>query len=203
MSTKLYLATGNRHKAEELTRWMEGRGLGWEVRAADAVGGMPAVEENAADFAGNARLKARALAAVVDGAGWVLADDSGLCVDALDGAPGVHSARYAGSGASDGDNLSKLLAALEGVPQERRRAAFHCVLCLVSPEGGERFFEGICPGRIIGERRGGGGFGYDPAFVPEGETRTFAELGAETKDRISHRGRALASLAEWISRAPS
>ena len=141
-------------------------------------------------FAGNARLKARALAARHPGA-WILADDSGLEVAALGGAPGVRSARYAGR---DGDTLANnalLLKNLKGVSD--RTARFTCAIVLIDPEGREHVVEGHCPGRILESPAGAGGFGYDPLFVPDGRDRTFAELPPEEKNAISHRGRALAA----------
>jgi XTP/dITP diphosphohydrolase len=216
---KLFLASGNAHKvaefaalaAADLTDATTSR---LEIFSARAAGGMPAVAEDAGTFAGNALLKARALRAVLDvrveafrlGSGqagaWALADDSGLRVDALDGAPGVESARYAGPGATDMANLAKLVAALRGVPVVRRGAEFVCVLALIGPDGTERIFEGVCRGRLLTEPRGAGGFGYDPLFVPDGEARTFAEMPAAEKNARSHRARAWAALAAWVESGP-
>jgi non-canonical purine NTP pyrophosphatase (RdgB/HAM1 family) len=158
--------------------------------------------ENANTFDGNARKKADALAAVLRGgpeADWLsVADDSGLCVDALDGRPGVTSARFAGEGARDADNTARLLRLLADVPPKQRSAAFHCTIVAVRPDGTAFAFEGRCPGRILGTPRGVGGFGYDPVFVPVGRKQTFAELASEVKNRISHRARAIAAFATWL-----
>lgn len=153
---------------------------------------VPEVIEDREDFEGNARLKAAALA---DATGeWALADDSGLLVDALDGAPGVHSARYAGPDATDPQNVARLLAALDGAHD--RRARFACVLVLRAPGGDEVVATGEVVGRIAGSPAGDGGFGYDPVFVPDdGDGRTFAQMAPEEKHAVSHRGRALRSLA--------
>ena len=145
------------------------------------------VAETGATFADNARLKARQIATET---GYpVLAEDSGLEVGALDGAPGVHTARYAGEGATDAANIAKLLAALDGV--QDRSARFVCVAVLSWPDGSERLSEGELRGRIAHEPRGSAGFGYDPVFVPEGHQRTLAELGEHVKHEISHRRHAL------------
>jgi len=163
---------------------------------AEDVGSWPVVEESGDTYLANALLKARAVAAFTGRP--ALADDSGIEVDALDGAPGVHSARYAGEQASDEDNNTKLIAALDGVPPEGRTARYRCVAVLVTPEGQEVAGIGSCEGRIGFEPRGSGGFGYDPWFVPQGETRTMAELTSEEKHAISHRGKALRGLADKL-----
>ncbi len=195
---KIYLASGNAHKAREFQALADAGGLPVAIVSAVAVGGMPPVAEDTGTFAGNARKKARALQARLPADAWALADDSGLCVDALDGAPGVESAYYAGPRADGAENLAKRVAELREVPAERRRAHFICVLVLAGPRGQERVFEGRCDGRLCREPAGAGGFGYDPVFVPDGHDRTFAELGDEVKNRISHRGRAWAALAAWL-----
>lgn len=165
---------------------------------------VPEVVEDADTFLGNARLKARAL---VDATGMAaLADDSGLVVDALGGAPGVHSSRYAGEGATDADNVERLLHELgsRGVDDPQRRSArFVSVIVLLTPDGDELVAEGRVEGTITDEPRGVGGFGYDPVFVPtEGSGRTFAEMSEQEKNEISHRGRALRNLAEQLGGAP-
>jgi len=153
---------------------------------------VPSIPETGATFEENALLKARWV--------WrrrkcrVLADDSGLEVDFLDGAPGVTSARYAGPGGNDAENLAKLLKALDGVPPEKRRARFRCVMVMLEPDGSAVTASGACEGRIGSKPAGGGGFGYDPVFIPDGYDRTFAELDAGVKNMISHRARALANL---------
>jgi XTP/dITP diphosphohydrolase len=128
---------------------------------------------------------------------WSLADDSGVCVDELDGGPGVESAYYAGPQSDPVANLQKLVDVMRGVPAERRGAHFLCVLLLIGPRGEEHVFEGLCRGRLLDEPRGGGGFGYDPIFVPDGYMVSYAELGDAAKNAVSHRARAWAKLAEW------
>ena len=189
---KLLLATRNRNKIEEIRRIFAFPGL--EILSPFDLPSLPEeVEENADTFEGNALLKARSLAdAVQDGgasAVWVMADDSGLEVAALNGAPGVRSARYAGEPSNTPTNNAKLLRELEGV--EDRRARFVCVIAFCAPDGREWTVRGECPGRILHEARGEAGFGYDPLFVPDGYDETFAELGASVKNKISHRARAL------------
>lgn len=195
---KIYLASGNAHKAAELQALAAASGLPVAILSARAVGGMPPVEEDAGTFVGNARKKALALRARLPADGWALADDSGLCVDALHGAPGVDSAYYAGPQGDGAANLAKLIGTLRDVPAERRGAEFRCVLVLIAPDGGERVFEGVCRGRLRREPRGGAGFGYDPLFVPEGFEQTYSELGDEVKNRVSHRARAWQRLASWL-----
>lgn len=129
-----------------------------------------------------------------------IADDSGIEVDALGGRPGVHSARYAGSDASDAENNAKLVAELRDVPEEQRTCRYRCVAVAVSPDGDEVIAEGSCEGRIVLEPRGSGGFGYDPHVVPEGDDRTMAEIPLEEKLSFSHRGRAFRSLAARLAR---
>ena len=183
---RLIIATRNRHKVAELQSLLDLPGLDL-VCAAD-LPGAPEVEEDGTTFEANAVKKAVGLARF--SGCWALADDSGLEVDALGGAPGVQSARYAGPAARDADNVAKLIAALAG--QTDRRARFRCVLALADPRGATRTVAGCCEGVLATAPRGAGGFGYDPLFVPQGETRTFAELGAAEKNARSHRGRALA-----------
>lgn len=156
--------------------------------------------ETADTFAENALIKARAASQAT---GLVaLADDSGLEVDALGGRPGVHSAHYAGQGATDRDNIQRLLKELRGVPMERRTARFRAVIALVAPDGREALAEGVVEGRIIEEPRGESGFGYDPIFQPLGSEHTFAEMSAEEKNQRSHRAqalqRALLVLQDWF-----
>lgn len=165
------------------------------LTAAD-VGGWPEIEETGSTYLENARIKARAVAAITGLA--ALADDSGIEVDALAGVPGVYSARWSGPGATDASNNQRLIAALAGVPPERRTARYQCVAVLVTPEGEELSGAGSCEGRIGYEARGTGGFGYDPFFILPGQTRTMAELTAGEKDAISHRGKALRSLAAQL-----
>jgi len=199
---RLHLASGNAHKAQELQALAAAAGLPLEIVSARAVGGMPEVAEDTGTFVGNARKKARALQAALPAGAWVLADDSGVCVDALDGGPGVESAYYAGPQHDAAANLAKLAAAMRGVPEERRGAHFLCVLLVLGPAGEEQVFEGRCRGRLLPEPRGGQGFGYDPLFVPDGYTESYAELGEPVKNVISHRARAWRKLAAWVRARP-
>jgi XTP/dITP diphosphohydrolase len=200
---RLYLASGNAHKAAELQAMADAFGSSgapagrrFEVVSASEVGGMPAVDEDTGTFLGNARKKAAALRARLPEDAWVLADDSGLCVEALGGAPGVESAYYAGPQGDAAANLAKLVAAMRGVPESRRGAEFVCILVVAGPGETGRSFEGRCPGRLALEPRGEGGFGYDPLFVPDGFTRTLAEIPRALKAAISHRGRAWAACVQ-------
>lgn len=193
----LHLATGNAHKVQEMQALADASGLPVRIVAAAK---MPPVVEDTGTFAGNAGKKAAALQAVLPADAWVLADDSGLCVDALDGAPGVESAYFASPAGDSAANLRKLVEVMRGVPEARRGAQFVCVLVLRGPGGVEQVFEGRCRGRLCLEPAGGAGFGYDPLFVPEGHERTYAELSAAAKNNISHRGRAWLMLAEWLGR---
>ncbi len=197
---KLFLASGNAHKAEEFAALAKAGGLPLEIFSARAVGGMPDVVEDTGTFAGNARKKALALKALVPAEAWVLADDSGVCVDALGGAPGVESAYYAGPEHDAAANLRKLTAVMRDVPDTQRGAQFVCVLLLLGPGGVEQVFSGQCTGRLSREPVGGAGFGYDPLFVPDGFTRTYAQLSEAEKNSISHRGRAWVQLAEWLKK---
>jgi XTP/dITP diphosphohydrolase len=188
----LYLATGNAHKLDELRALAPWPGVEWRTLR-DAPGFVPP-EETGATFAENAVIKAEALAAFTGQA--ALADDSGLEVDGLGGAPGVYSARYAGVHGDDAANNRKLLAEL-GAGRDRR-ARFRCVLALSHGPGRTRVAAGACEGRIAAAPAGAGGFGYDPLFIPDGFDRTFAELGAEVKNRLSHRAAAMrAAVAAW------
>jgi XTP/dITP diphosphohydrolase len=195
---KIYLASGNAHKAAELAQLARAAALPVAILSAQAVGGMPPVVEDAGTFVGNARKKAQALRARVAADAWVLADDSGLCVAALGGAPGVESAYYAGPQGDGAANLAKLVAVMQPVAKGRRQAWFTCVLLLAGPAGEEHVCEGRCEGELLDAPRGGAGFGYDPLFVPVGHEKSFAELGDAVKNTISHRARAWARLAEWV-----
>jgi XTP/dITP diphosphohydrolase len=194
---RLIIATGNAHKAEEFAELLSEGGF-W-VESAAVCGGMPHVVEDGASFEANAALKARALRAIAPADAWVLADDSGLEVDALGGAPGIHSARYAGENASDGENVAKLLEALSPVDAPARTARFRCVLCLLKGQDSDaEFYDGACEGTIQAEPSGDSGFGYDPVFVPKGYEQSFAELGETVKHQLSHRGEAARRLLERI-----
>jgi XTP/dITP diphosphohydrolase len=199
---KLHLASGNPHKAQEFQGLAAASGLTVTIISAAAVGGMPPVAEDAGTFTGNARKKALALRARLPDDAWVLADDSGLCVDALDGAPGVESAYFAGPEGDGAANLARLVRELRDVPDGRRGAHFVCVLLLRGPAGQEQVFEERCDGHLRCEPAGAGGFGYDPLFVPDGAVQTFSELSDAAKNRLSHRGRAWARLAEWLRELP-
>lgn len=188
MEKRLLLATRNQHKKSEMQAILTD--LSVQILTLDDLPDLPEVEEDGSSFAENAAKKARQTAAL--SGITCLADDSGLSVDALDGNPGVYSARFAGPDADDDKNNEKLLAMMAAVPDEKRTAAFVCAIALADPLGNTAVVEGRCPGRIIREKLGSGGFGYDPLFIPEGYLQTFAQLDAEEKNRISHRGRALA-----------
>jgi XTP/dITP diphosphohydrolase len=162
------------------------------VASAEEFPGWVAPEETEPDYTGNALLKARSLAAFAGVP--ALADDSGIEVDALGGAPGPRSARFAGPSASDKENLQKLISAIAAVAPASRTARYRCVAVLVTPDGSSSVAEGTVEGTLITAPRGSGGFGYDPIFVPVGEQRTMAELTAEEKDSISHRGKAFRAL---------
>jgi XTP/dITP diphosphohydrolase len=191
----LVLATRNPHKIQEI-RAILGR-PGVELIGADAFPDAPDVEEDGDTFEANAVKKAVALARVTGL--WALADDSGLAVEALDGAPGVTSARYAGEPVDTAANNRKLLAALDG--GANRRAAFVCVLALSDPSGAARTVTGRCTGTIASAARGTHGFGYDPLFIPDGYAQTFAEMPSELKNRLSHRAAALqAARRAWADR---
>jgi len=156
----------------------------------------PEVVEDGRTFEENALKKARTLAAAT---GMVtLADDSGLCIEALDGRPGVQSARYAGKDASDAEKCIRILQEMENVPDHARTARFVCAMALVTPEGEEKMFRGSCEGKITREPRGTGGFGYDPIFYFEEARCTFAEMDRHSKNRVSHRGRALRAFARFL-----
>lgn len=194
------LATNNAHKVAEIATALDFPG--WEFRTLRELGIESDPAENADTFEGNARIKARA-AHEASGGLAALADDSGLVVDALDGAPGVHSARYAGEPCDDAANNAKLLAALADVPDAERTARFASTLVFVDEDGSEIVAEGAVEGRIGHEGRGSGGFGYDPLFLPDvfGGARTLAEVGRDEKNAVSHRGNALRQLRAKLEEA--
>ncbi len=182
------LATGNMGKKKEFDELF--RQVGVNFSSLKDIGFEGDIEETGTSFEENAFIKAKAIAK--DSNLPVLADDSGLEVEALNGAPGIYSARFAGPGASDLENRNLLLDKLKG--QNNRNARFVCVLALVYPDGREKKYEGFCPGQVALEEKGSLGFGYDSLFIPEGYNRTFGELGMEIKEKTSHRTRAVEAL---------
>lgn len=186
-SRRAILCTSNPHKVEELAGLLPD----FEFEALPPDTQLP--PEIGSRFVDNARIKAHAGHALYPDS-WVVADDSGIVVDALDGEPGVRSARFAGEDATDRENLELLLRRLERVRGDARSARFVCVLVMIAPDGTETVGTGVVEGRIAEAASGDGGFGYDPIFVPEGETATFGELGAHVKARMSHRARAAREL---------
>ena len=190
MKKKLVVATNNAHKLEEISAIL---GNEMELLSLKDIHCNADIPETADTLEGNARQKAMY---IHENYGMdCFADDTGLEVEALDGAPGVFSARYAGDGHDSEANMQKLLKELEG--KENRKAQFRTAICLIM-EGKEYLFEGIVKGHIIEEKRGGAGFGYDPIFVPEGYDQTFAELGNDVKNTISHRARAVEKLCAFL-----
>jgi XTP/dITP diphosphohydrolase len=221
--TKLVIATRNAHKVDEIRAIL---GSGFEYRNLRDFSAAPEVIEDADTFEGNAAKKAATLAvwlsSQAEAGTLVLADDSGLEVDALNGAPGVHSARFAalddptcpvGKNSPDSANNEKLLRLLASVPADKRTARFRCVLALVTvpivPRSIEdiaktaHVFSGACEGRMAFSPSGGGGFGYDPLFIPVDHERSFAELGEDVKNRLSHRAKALEQLRRYLGGASS
>lgn len=196
MTRRLVLATRNAHKVTELRAILQRTGLDVELVGTDAYPDVPDVKETGVTFAENALLKARALA---DATGLpAVADDSGLCVDVLGGAPGIFSARWAGRHGDDAANLDLLLAQLADIGTPHRAAHFSCAAALVLPDGTARVAEGRLRGTLRHAAAGSGGFGYDPILQPDGETRTCAELSPQEKNAISHRGQAFRALAPQI-----
>jgi XTP/dITP diphosphohydrolase len=189
----LILATSNLHKVGEMRELLPG------VELEPLPKGYESPVEDGDSFEANALIKARAAHAALGGP--AIADDSGIEAEDLDGAPGIYSARYAGEGAGDEDNLDKLLREVDAAGGERR-AAYVCVLALVDADGSEHVFEANCTGRLLRDRRGSGGFGYDPIFVPDDagpdDERTMSELSQAEKNEISHRGRAARLLAAHL-----
>lgn len=195
MRTSLWVATTNQGKLNEFRNLMSEH---VEIHSINELTVYAPPPESGKTFEENARIKARSLKAVRPGA-WVVADDSGLEVEGLGGLPGVHSARYAGDKASDGENVAKLLKMLQIRSPGRRAAQFRCVLVAYDPSGQEHVLEGIVKGEISSAARGKTGFGYDPVFVPEGHDKTFAELGLAVKNQLSHRAKAIRQLLTLLS----
>jgi XTP/dITP diphosphohydrolase len=191
---KLLVATRNKGKLKEIRALLEG--VVEEVLCISDFPNLPETIEDGDTFSDNAMKKARE-AAKATGIP-ALADDSGLIVDALNGAPGVYSARFAGESADDAANNRKLLLELSEVPDDRRKAAFVCAMAFVQPDGTERTFTGKVGGRILKEQRGDGGFGYDPLLLVDGYDQTMAELPLDEKNRISHRGQALRAFHDYL-----
>ncbi len=188
-------ASRNKHKLQEMHAILKKYGM--DIISRDDAG-VPAfeVEETGDTFEENSLIKAEE---IVKSCGKItIADDSGLAVDALDGAPGVFSARYAGEPCDDAANNRKLLEVMKDIPEEKRTAKFVSVITMVYPDGRKLVARGECPGKIIFEERGNGGFGYDPLFVPDGFEKTYAELTAEEKNTVSHRAKALAELERQL-----
>ena len=194
---QLLVATKNSHKTAEIRAIL---GAGWDVTDLNAHPEVIAPEETGTTFAENASIKAVAASLIFPGV--VLSDDSGIEADALGGAPGVYSARYAGENATDADNRVKLLRELEaaGARGKERTGRFRCVMALAENGKVIGTFDGAVEGIIINQEKGEGGFGYDPLFVPEGYCETFGQLSAEIKNSLSHRGRALEKVREYLLR---
>jgi XTP/dITP diphosphohydrolase len=190
----LFIATANRHKTQEIGKML---GSNWDVRDLASLPHAPSIEENGQTFEANAQIKAVTISRIVTG--LVLADDSGLMVDALDGAPGVRSARFAGPQASDSDNRFKLISLLRHFPSDTQfQARFWCAMVLASQGELLGSFRGSVEGEVIPGERGHGGFGYDAMFIPKGYRQTFGELPPEIKNSLSHRARALAQVVEFL-----
>lgn len=194
MKPRLIVATRNAHKTAEIRAMV---GDHFEVLDSNDFPETPQVEETGTTFLENARLKAESVSRVLDG--WVLSDDSGLEVDALDGAPGVWSSSYGGDEGNHARNNERLLREMEG--ETDRRARFRCTMVLARCGLAEADFTGTVEGRIIDAPRGAAGFGYDPLFIPDGFDQTFAELGEDVKNTLSHRARALAKVIDYLNHA--
>lgn len=188
----LVIATGNMNKMREFQRILPS----FKMMSMKEAGVLEEIAETGKTFAENALIKARAVCRMTGKP--AIADDSGLCVDALSGAPGIFSARYAGENATNEARIEKLLHALDGVEDEQRGAAFVCVIAYVTPDGTEEIFTGECRGIITRAPRGEGGFGYDPVFFVQTEGLTFGEMDAATKDLYSHRAKALLKLKNYL-----
>lgn len=191
---KIIVASNNRHKIHEIQSIL---GPSWDVLGASDV--VPGIhwDETGDTFLANARIKINALRAHVTGP--ILADDSGLCVDALDGQPGVHSSRFGGVEGDHARNMDKLLESLKQYPPQYRHAHFYCLLLFVDEHNTEHRFEGRCEGSIALGKKGVGGFGYDPIFIPMGLSKTLAELPEYEKNLLSHRGKAMSQLKKFFS----
>lgn len=200
MSRTLYLASNNHHKLQELQALLmaSSHGPAWDLRLARELNPHLEWDEIGTTFAENAAIKARAVKALTNAA--VLADDSGLEVEALNGAPGIYSSRYGGLDGDSAANNAKLLTALQDVGAGKRAARFVCVLCFIDEAGREVFFRGECSGQILLEARGRQGFGYDPLFLVDGYQQTMAEMSEDLKNSISHRRRAIDAFLRNLTR---
>src|SRR5699024_5052036 len=192
---KIIIATKNKGKAAEFKAFFNKTGIE-AYSLLDVNNQLPEIEETEKTFEGNAALKAEKIADVLGVP--VLADDSGLIVDALNGEPGVYSARYAGETTNDQTNIDKVLEKMQAISQEKRTARFICVLALVIPDSETIFCTGYCEGEISSEQAGTNGFGYDPIFIPAGYSITLAQLSSKEKNKISHRSNAIAQLEKWL-----
>ena len=193
---ELILATNNKNKVSEMKEKLSK--LGINVLSQSEAGINIDVDETGETFKENAKIKAEAIYNLVKKP--VLADDSGLCIDALDGAPGVHSHRFAGEDATDQDRINIVLDKLKNVPFEERTARFKCCVCFIDENGENHYFEDTAEGIIADSPRGSNGFGFDPVFLFEGGDRTFAEFSKEEKNAVSHRGKAVAKFNDYISK---
>lgn len=191
--TTLFLATRNKHKTREIQMML---GELVVLQDASAFPLLPTIEETGSSFESNARLKAEGISRLVSG--WVLADDSGLEIDALGGEPGIFSARYAGPGCSDCENRELVLKKMSHIPKQNRGASFQCVLAVAHSGKTVALFHGSVEGAITTTIMGEGGFGYDPIFIPQGYRASFGELSLKIKNRISHRACALEQLRIWF-----
>ena len=192
--TKLWVATTNQGKLNEFRNILTGVA---ETHPISELKVYAIPKETGKTFEENARIKARALKAVKPGE-WVVADDSGLEVEGLGGLPGIHSARYAGENASDAENIAKLLKMVQIRSPQNRNAQFRCVFVVFSPDGKEAVLEGVVKGTLATSMKGTTGFGYDPVFIPEDQTKTYAELGASIKNQGSHRAQAIRKLVALL-----
>ncbi len=193
---EIIIATNNSNKVREMKQKLAKFGI--NVLSQSEVGVNIDVEETGETFKENALIKAQAIYDILKKP--VIADDSGLCIDALDGAPGVHSHRFAGEDATDKDRINVVLEKLKDTPTEKRTARFKCCVCYIDAEGEKHFFEGTAEGIIGTEPRGTNGFGFDPIFHYEGDERSFAEYTPDEKNAVSHRGKAVAQFVEYITK---
>jgi XTP/dITP diphosphohydrolase len=203
---EIWIASTNRGKVAEFESIFEPlTNAGWKIKTPQDLEFYFAPEENGASFADNARIKARSLRAVAPHGVWIVADDSGLAVEGLNGLPGIHSARYAGPKASDAENRSKLIKMMALKPMANRNAAFVCALHAFDPQGAELLFESRCEGEIGKTEMGKNGFGYDALFIPHHPEntgkKTMAEITPELKNRLSHRGQAARLLLDHLLKA--